>query len=134
MLPPEIQAFIARSEAKQKTAAGGFDAAELATNYNLLQAWDMLSLYICSTEQLNPDRIAPVPTAYSSPAGVALQLAPRGPMTIALDPYPFDQPSLTASIIFRRLRQTTFRDSAELQSVYFKTAPEIASYRLVPAR
>jgi hypothetical protein len=130
-LPPDIQAFIARSEAKQKAAAQGLDEAELATNYHLLQAWDMLSLYICSTERLKKEQIAPVATAYSAAPGVALELTPRGPTTIELDPYPFDQTSLTTNVIFRRLRQSTFRDSTELQSVYFRTAPQIASYTVV---
>ena len=53
--------------------------------------------------------------------------------TIALDPYPFDQPSLTTNVIFRRLPQTKFKDSTELQTVYFKTAPQIASFKLIPA-
>ena len=52
--------------------------------------------------------------------------------TLALDPYPFDQPLLTTNVIFRRLTQDTFKDSAELQSAYFKTAPQIASFKLVP--
>ena len=131
-LPPEIQAFIARSEAKQKAAADKLDAKEIAINYNLLQVWDMMSLYICSTEVLKPDRIEPVPVAYSGAAGVTLTFTPLPSNTIALDPYPFDQPSLTTNVIFRRLRQTKFKDSAELQTVYFKTAPQIASFTLVP--
>ncbi len=105
-LPPEIQAFIARSEAKQKVAAEKLDAKELAINYNLLQVWDMMSLYICSTEVLKPDRIEPVPVAYSASAGVALALTPLQSSTIALDPYPFCQPSLTPNVIFRRLKPT----------------------------
>jgi uncharacterized protein DUF3891 len=133
-LPPEIEAFIARSEAKQKTAAEKLDASELAINYNLLQVWDLLSLYICSIEVLMPDRIEPVPVGYSGKAGVGMTLTPRDANTIAIDPYPFDQPSLTASLIFRRLRQTQFKDSAELQGAYFKTAPQIAPFRLEPAQ
>jgi hypothetical protein len=39
---------------------------------------------------------------------------------------------LTTSVIFRRLRQTKFKDAAELQTVYFKTAPQIAAFKLVP--
>ena len=132
-LPPTIQEFIARSEAKQKVAAEKFDAKEFAINYNLLQVWDMMSLYICSTEVLKPDRIEPVPVSYSGAAGVGMTLTPVEANTIALDPYPFDQPSLTTNVIFRRLPQTKFKDSAELQTVYFKTAPQIASFRLVPA-
>jgi hypothetical protein len=130
-LPPDIQAFIARSEAKQKTTAEKLDAKELAINYNLLQVWDMLSLYICSTEVLKPDRIEPVPTAYSGDSKTGMTLTPTEPKTVALEPYPFDQTSLTTNVIFRRLTQTKFKDSAELQSAYFKTAPQIASFRLV---
>jgi len=132
-LPPEIETFITRSEAKQNSAAERLDRDELAINYNLLQVWDMMSLYICSTESLKPDRIEPVPVSYSGRDGVAMTLVPLQTHTIALDPYPFDQPSLSASVIFRRLTQTKFKDSAELQSAYFKTAPQIASFRLVPS-
>jgi len=131
-LSPEIQAFIAKSEAKQKVAAEKLDPREVAINYNLLQVWDMLSLYICSTETLKPDRIEPVPLAYSGAPGVAMTLTPLQSDTIAFNPYPFDHPSLTTNVIFRRLRQIKFKDSAELQTVYFKTAPQIASFKLVP--
>jgi hypothetical protein len=133
VLPPSIKDFISRSEAKQKVVAEGVDTSELATNYNLLQVWDMMSLYICSTEVLKPDRIEPVPVGYSDGAGVGMTLTPLEPATIALDPYPFDQPSLMANLIFRRLTQSKFKDSAEFQEVYFKTAPQIASFRLVPS-
>jgi uncharacterized protein DUF3891 len=131
-LPPHIQQFIARSEAEQKTAAATLDAKELAINYNLLQVWDMMSLYICSNEVLKPDRIEPVPTDYSGAVGPTMALTPVAPRKITLDPYPFDQPSLTTNVIFRRLTQTKFKNSAELQDVYFKTPPQIVSFELVP--
>ena len=73
-----------------------------------------------------------MPLGYAGTAGVGMTLTPLDASTIALEPYPFDQPSLTTNVIFRRLTQTTFKDSAELQSMYFKTAPQIASFRLVP--
>ncbi|MEA2980849.1 MAG: hypothetical protein QOF09_2672 [Alphaproteobacteria bacterium] len=131
-LPPPIQSFIANSEAQQKDAAAALDQGELSVNYNLLQVWDMISLYLCSTEHLKEDRIEPVPVSYSGKPGVAMRLTPLEAHTVALDPYPFDQPSLTTNVIFRRLTQNKFRDSAELQSVYFKTAPQLASFKLVP--
>ena len=132
-LAPHIQAFIARSEAEQSSAAARLDAKELAINYNLLQVWDMISLYICSNEVLKPDRIEPVPTAYSGTVRIGMTLTPVEPRTIGLDPYPFDQPSLTTNVIFRRLTQSNFVNSAELQEVYFKTAPQIASFKLMPS-
>jgi hypothetical protein len=132
-LAPDIEALITRSEAKQKAAAEKLDARELAINYNLLQVWDILSLYICTNEMLKPDRIEPVPAAYAGAAGVGMTLTPVESGTISLDPYPFDQPVLTTNVIMRRLTQTKFKDSAELQSVYFGTAPQITSFRLVPS-
>jgi hypothetical protein len=75
-----------------------------------------------------------VPVSYSGAAGVGMTLTPVEANTIALDPYPFDQPSLTTSVIFRRLAQTKFKDTVELQTVYFKTAPQIVSFKLVPAK
>ena len=131
-LPAEITALIARSEAKQNSAAETLDSKELAINYNLLQVWDIMSLYICSSEVPKPDHIEPVPLSYSGQAGVPMTLTPLAADTIALDPYPLDQHSLTTSVIFRRLHQNKFKDTAELQTVYFKTAPQIASFRLVP--
>ncbi len=132
-LPPEIVAFIARSEATQKATAETVDPRELATNYNLLQVWDMLSLYICSSEILKPDRIEPVPLDYAGTKGAAMTLTPLAPGTVALDPYPFDQPALTANVIYRRLAEPKLKDSAELQTAYFRTAPQIASFRIVPS-
>jgi hypothetical protein len=131
-LKPEIQALVTRSEAKQKAAAETFDAKQLMTNYTLLQVWDLISLYICGTETLKSDRIAPVPLGYSGAASTEMSLTPSGANTIALDPYPFDQPSLTANLIFRRLTQTKFKDETELQTAYFGAAPRIASFHLVP--
>ena len=128
-LPSDIQEFIARSEAKQKTLAAAIDSDELRINYNLLQVWDMISLYICSTEELKDDRIAPVPTGYSG-GGLELSLTPRDATTIVLDPYPFDVPELTTNLIYRKLKQDKFHDTAELQGAYFRTAPQIMSFRL----
>jgi Protein of unknown function (DUF3891) len=130
-LGDSIEAFIARSEAKQKVAAQGLDPQELAKNYHLLQVWDLLSLYICSHERLGRDAIEPVPTRYADAAGVHMELTPVDAATITLDPYPFDQPSLTASVIYRRLNRATFQDDKDLQATYFATAPQVASFILV---
>jgi hypothetical protein len=129
----EIEAFIAGSEAKQKSAVEKLNPEELAINYNLLQVWDMMSLYICSSERHKPDRIEPVPVSYSGRKGVTMTLTPLDVQAVGIDPYPFDQPHLNANLIYRRLTQSKLKDSAELQSVYFKTEPKIASFRIVPS-
>lgn len=132
-LPQGIQEFIVRSEAKQNAVAATLDAGEVNVNYRLLQVWDLLSLYICCNEVLKAERIAPVPANYSGQGGLTMSLNPVEPRTIAVDPYPFDVPSLTTNVILRRLRQTKFANENELQAAYFGTAPEIASFHLVRA-
>ncbi|MEA3027465.1 MAG: hypothetical protein QOF91_2750, partial [Alphaproteobacteria bacterium] len=132
-LSSEIEAFIARNEERQKAAAKNFDARELAVNYHLLQVWDLLSLSICSNEKLKSSIIEPVPTSYAVPDGVRMQITPLSPDTVALDPYPFDQPSLIASVIYRRLRGQSFADQNAFQAAYFATAPQLAHYTFVDA-
>jgi len=46
----------------------------------------MMSLYICSTEMLKPDKIEPVPVSYSGGLGVGMTLTPVEANTIALEP------------------------------------------------
>jgi hypothetical protein len=77
-------------------------------------------------------RITPGPRNYYGNDGPTMTLTPTS-NTNARDPYPFDQPSLTANLIFRRLIRTKFKDSAELQSVYFGTASQVALFQLAPA-
>jgi hypothetical protein len=132
-LSESIECFIARSEARQKAAAEGLDARELAKNYHLLQVWDLLSLYICSRESLDKDAIEPVPTGYGDSTGVRMDLTPVDGATVTLDPYPFDRPALSASIIYRRLHRTTFQNDNELQASYFGTVPQIATFTFVGA-
>ena len=108
-LPPEIEAFIARSEAKQKSAAEKFKRDELAINYNLLQIWDMMSLYICSTELLKPDRIEPVPVSYTGQEGVALTLVPLG------DAYDRAQPLSIRSAFPHRQCDLPAPDASQVQ-------------------
>ena len=64
-LSAEIEAFVARNEARQNAIVAGLDRDEVAVNYNLLQVWDLMSLYICSNEQHKECTIEPVPTAYA---------------------------------------------------------------------
>ena len=72
-----------------------------------------------------------MPTGYADAAGMRMELTPVDAATIALDPYPFDRPSLTASVIYRRLNRTTFQDDKDLQAAYFGAAPQVAPFTFV---
>jgi hypothetical protein len=130
-LSPEVQDFIARNEAWQKSAATNIDPGQLAINYNLLQVWDLMSLYICSNEQLKECILEPVPTAYSDGGkAVAMKLAPAG-ARISAAPYPFDVPSLEVGVVFRQLQRGDLRDRDSFQAAYFAARPQVAAFTFI---
>jgi hypothetical protein len=100
-------------------------------NYNLLQVWDLLSLYICSNERLQNHVIEPVPTSYENAnGGVAMELTPAAG-SIRVDPYPFDRMWLPANVVYRQLSRDEVRDRDSLQAAYFRAQPHVASYTFV---
>jgi hypothetical protein len=129
----EIEDFIARNEARQHVITAGHDRHEVAVNYNLLQVWDLLSLYICMHEQHKEHVIAPAPTTYASMDGVPLKLTPASPTTIVIDPYPFDAVPLVAAVVYRALPSTTLRDPEQFKAAYFGARPQIATFTFVTA-
>jgi hypothetical protein len=132
VLSDAVKSFIARNEATQNAIAAELDPQEVATNYSLLQTWDLLSLYVCSNEQLKDHVIAPVPAGYSGGAtGVTMRLAPRSDATIATQPFPFDRDALVANVVYRQLQQTELRDKDAFQAAYFAAQPQIATYTFV---
>ena len=132
-LSDEIEAFITRNEAKQKSLAAGFDEQEVAVNYDLLQVWDLLSLYICTQERHKEEVIAPVPTSYAEGEGLPMRLSPLSPTRIAVDPFPFDRPSLELSVVYRRLPESRFQDARAFEAAYFGASPQLASFTFEPA-
>ena len=131
-LQPEIEAFVDRSHAEQDAIAKEFDQNELMVNYNLLQVWDLFSLYICSNERLEERLIEPVPTGYSrNDDAVCMRLAPVGSNRIGVEPFPFDQPALEVNVVHRRLPTGTFKDEQAFKCAYFGTSPQIATFTFV---
>src|SRR5262245_2470560 len=133
-LSDEIEDFITRNEARQHVITAGLDRHEVAVNYNLLQVWDLLSLYICSNEHLKDHVIEPTPIAYATgSSGVALKLTPTSPATIAVDPFPFDQAPLEAAIVYRQLPQSALHDADSFKAAYFGARPQVAVFTFVSA-
>jgi hypothetical protein len=131
-LTSEVEDFIARNEARQHVITAGLDRHEVAVNYNLLQVWDLLSLYICSNEQHKDHVIGPAPTAYAAGSGgVALKLTPTSPATITVDPFPFDQAPLDAAVVYRQLPQSALRDADTFKAAYFGARPQVAVFTFV---
>lgn len=133
-LSSEIEDFIARNEARQHVITAGLDRHEVAVNYNLLQVWDLLSLYICSHEQHKDHIIEPAPTAYATTGGVPLTLTPRSPTTIAIDPFPFDEVPLETAVVYRALPPTALHDAEAFKAAYFGARPQMAIFTFIEAR
>jgi hypothetical protein len=130
-LSDDIRNFIAKNEARQQAIAADHDPAEIAVNYNLLQVWDLLSLYICSYDQHPNHVIAPAPTAYAPDGGASLTLTPSSPTAIVVDPFPFDQAPLEIAVVYRHLPQSALSDADSFKAAYFGARPQSAVFTLV---
>lgn len=124
----DLQEYISRSETEQKTMAAGIDPREFAVNYNLLQVWDLLSLWICCNDTLKEISVEPVPTGYFEGEETCVQFKPTGPNTISADPFPFDRPSLSLNVIYRSLPASTFKNAQEFYEAIFGASPQVATF------
>ena len=129
---PEIQAFIERNEAWQGQQRATFEENGVATNYHLLQVWDLLGLYFCCQEPYE-DVIDPVPTSYNTAsAGVRLTMQPLDGRRVAFDPYPFDAPVVRVQIGCLRLPSATYAVEASFRRAYFQARHDLIEYELCP--
>jgi len=129
-LPEDNEDFLARNEAAQAERIKGYDEAEFWTNYQLLQAFDLISLFLCNKDVVD-DYVDPVPTSYGgkSPA-VAVNLKTIEGQRIEVDPFPFDVNPLRVQLIRRRMPQNSFADPAAFRTAYFQTVPEAVDFTL----
>jgi hypothetical protein len=128
-----IEDLVARTHAEQDAAAATLDRQKLTINYILLQVWDLLSLYICSNEQLKELSVEPVPTSYTRERSVCMTLTPVAPMRIKVDPFPFDRPSLEVAMVYRRLSQQVFENESAFQRAYFEAPQKLANFTFFDA-
>lgn len=100
-------------------------------NYQLLEAWDRLSLYCCRNADLEPTTLEPVPTA-SGESDVSLAVTPVDETTIRLEPYPFERPSVTTEVRARTIPRDEYVDAAALREAYYDAPLEPISFEFVP--
>ncbi len=131
-LSPLVEAFIAENEARQKQQEHTVDQKEFWINYQWLQFWDLLSLYFCVRPPYD-EYIEPVPKSYADGQGARVTLKPRADGKVAIDPYPFDLPSLVFDVPHRRLATSKFPDEAAFRAAYYKAPPQTMRFELVRA-
>jgi hypothetical protein len=104
-------------------------------NYELLQACDLLSLFVCM-EDLTDDSVSgtvgPVPTGPGKDA-IDLQLHVLGGGVVSIDPYPFDVPSLEMNVPFRAIPDRRYESQSEAARHIDGAEGQAISCRLVAA-
>lgn len=95
--------------------------SRLWRNYQLLQAWDTLSLAVCGT--LAPGEttdIGPVPTEAGS--DVTLSVDARSAKRFQVSPYPFETAPLTVCLPTRAVEKGSFETETELFEAYYQVS------------
>jgi hypothetical protein len=129
-LPEDNEDFLARNEAAQAVSLRAYDEGEFWTNYQLLQAFDFISLFLCNKDIVD-DVIEPVPTSYDGKsAAVTLRLKTIEGTTVAIDPFPFDVNPLRVQLIRRQVERSVFADPAAFREAYFKATPVAVDFML----
>ena len=131
-LSGEIEDFIARNEARQHVITAGLDRHEVAVNYNLLQVWDLLSLYICSNEHHKEHVIEPAPTAYADERRRRAEADTHRPHDHRRRSVPL-RPGAAGSRdrLSRDCRQSALHDADTFKAAYFGARPQVAVFTFV---
>jgi hypothetical protein len=101
-------------------------------NYRLLQTWDRLSLYCCTTVDHTPATIGSVPVARGD-ADTELAIEPVGEGSFSLDPFPFGTAPLSAPVRARTVRRDAFDagDERDLVRAYYAAPVETVDFSFV---
>jgi Protein of unknown function (DUF3891) len=129
-LPEDNEDFLGRNEEAQAAQLRNYDEGEFWTNYQLMQTFDLISLFLCNMEVVD-DYIEPVPTSYdgrSEPVRLTLKTVEGN--RVEVDPFPFDLRPFRVQLVRRRLDRNTFPDTASFREAYFKATPEAVDFTL----
>ena len=123
----QVERFVGEQEELQGRLVSelGIPEEERWTNYRLLQVYDRLSLYFClrDVEAGEAETVEPVPRDYGG-ADVALDLEPRGPWRVRMDPYPFARSPAEFHLLRRVLPKRAWPDGESFRSDFAAAAPE----------
>jgi hypothetical protein len=104
----------------------------LWTNYEWLQIYDRLSLFLClhDLRAAAEDRLGPTPLGMDAPT-VDLTVAALGDGVVVVEPWPFDVPEVTVALPVRRIPHRPYAHLADLQGAVRAAAEELIRARLV---
>lgn len=135
-----MDAFVEEQEALQASlkrrlwgSAGRRRRFEAAVwfHYELLQAWDLLSLFVCVDRDRTPvQTIAPVPTRLDG-EDVALEVASSGDV-VRVRPWPFTVDTLDAAVPARAIPDRTYARQEDVRRAMEEAGEVRMPCRLIP--
>lgn len=142
---PFLEAIIAEHEKRElelkrqlwdpmQTSRSEFER-RLWDNFDLLQVWDLLVLFICLNDLSKPATqvIKNVPVAPYEP-NVDLEVRSLGDGRVSLDPYPLSVPELQVSVRARWIDDRDYRDRADARAALDNADEEQVIATYVPAQ
>ena len=132
--PPEQEAAVKRFmiglQAQQRELGRRIDMGvpTLWAQYELLQFFDRLSLYLCMPPPKRTE-LGPVPVA---PGGalLMLQLIPTGQDAVNVEPWPFSSPSVTVRVPARQVPNRAYADDDEFRNELARSQSVAATHTL----
>ena len=99
--------------------------ADFWHTYQMLQVFDLLSLYLCwdgydADANLIPDVVHGVPVAPGSDRYVDIHIEPTGPASVRLGPYPLDVDPLPVAVMARHMRPVLDAPEWVAQEAYYR--------------
>jgi hypothetical protein len=133
-LPPAqevaLRHALAGLQAQQRTLGlqVGVEEPTLWTQYELLQIYDRLSLYLCMPPQKEAG-LGPVPVGVGGER-VALKLRPGGGDNVVVTPWPFREPSLVVGVEGRLVPYREYAGDEDFRQELAKAEATILTYSL----
>ncbi len=98
--------------------------SRIELGFRWVQFFDLLSLWFCCRERTQTE-------AFTLPTGEIVHFTPLKSGEIAVEPYPFSQPTLNLEVDARRTTNRTFPDRTAFQAAYDEAKRERLNWKLV---
>lgn len=139
MRPSVANEFVRDQAVVQRNARRDVgEGAELAgwawASYRLLQAWDLLSLYLTWTGLAGGEQwmLRRVPRCAGDDQGVTISVTPVDDVTCAVDPWPFVGDRVEAPVRARMIPDQPYENHLALRATLGSAPWQVVAYRVVP--
>jgi Protein of unknown function (DUF3891) len=103
-------------------------------NYEMLQVFDLLSLYLCCDgydgESMLPVAVTNVPLSPASDEHVELRIQPKGQDSLRISPYPLDESPLEITVLARKLAAHAGEPETEAKEDYYRAPRQTLAWEL----